>query len=151
MPGVQIPKVRAELDRLCILKICVHDVEPVFQSALTNAFLLKTQNENKVWGMGSGYFGYEFELPENLNPDEVESIEFRAELASRYPQSKYLEEGEAERIGMTIVSEKGGSLIIENPFDSDNLDAGGAAFTLDRNLIMLHMSSGEKVRLKLAG
>jgi len=68
---------------------------------------LAPQNGNKVWGMGSGYFAYEFKLPENLNLDEVESIEFRAELASRFPQSKYLEEGDAERIGMTIVSEKG--------------------------------------------
>lgn len=68
---------------------------------------LKTQNGNKIWGMGSGFFEYQFKLPENLNADEIESIEFRAELASRYPQSKYLEEGDAERIGMTIVSEKG--------------------------------------------
>ena len=65
------------------------------------------QNGNKVWGMGSGFFEYEFELPENINAEDVENIEFRAELASRYPQSKYLEEGDAERIGMTIVSEKG--------------------------------------------
>ncbi len=66
-----------------------------------------SQNGNKVWGMGSGYFGYEFELPQNLNKEDIESIEFRAELASRYPQGKYLEDGEAERIGMTVVSEKG--------------------------------------------
>jgi len=65
------------------------------------------QNGNKVWGMGAGYFEYEFKLPENLDADKVESIEFRAELASRYPQEKYLEEGDAERIGMTVVSEKG--------------------------------------------
>jgi hypothetical protein len=68
---------------------------------------LATQNGAKVWGMGSGYFEYEFELPKDLNADEVKSIEFRAELASRYPQEKYLEEGDAERIGMTVVSEKG--------------------------------------------
>ena len=37
----------------------------------------------------------------------MESIEFRAELASRFPQSKYLDEGDAEGIGMTIVSKKG--------------------------------------------
>ncbi len=67
----------------------------------------KTQKGKKVWGMGSGYFEYQFELPKDINPDDVESIEFRAELASRYPQEKYLEEGEAERIGMTMVSEKG--------------------------------------------
>ena len=57
--------------------------------------------------MGSGFFEYEFELPPELAAEEVENLEFRAELASRSPQSKYLEEGEAERIGMTIVSEKG--------------------------------------------
>ncbi len=65
------------------------------------------QNGKKVWGMGSGYFEYEFELPENVKAEDVESIEFRAELAARYPQEKYLEEGDAERIGMTVVSEKG--------------------------------------------
>ncbi len=68
---------------------------------------LVTQNGAKVWGMGSGFFEYEFVLPENLEADKVKTIEFRAELASRYPQEKYLEEGDAERIGMTIVSEKG--------------------------------------------
>jgi hypothetical protein len=68
---------------------------------------METQNGAKVWGMGSGYFAYEFVLPKDLNADEVKSIEFRAELASRYPQEKYLEEGDAERIGMTVVSEKG--------------------------------------------
>ena len=68
---------------------------------------LATQQGKKVWGMGSGYFEYEFALPEGINPDNIENIEFRAELASRYPQEKYLEEGDAERIGMTVVSEKG--------------------------------------------
>jgi hypothetical protein len=68
---------------------------------------LAPQNGNKVWGMGSGYFEYEFKLPENLKADEIKTIEFRAELASRYPQEKYLEDGDAERIGMTVVSEKG--------------------------------------------
>lgn len=65
------------------------------------------QNGNKLWGMGSGFFEYDFELPKNLEPKRVKSVEFRAELASRYPQGKYLEKGEAEGIGMTIVSEKG--------------------------------------------
>jgi hypothetical protein len=68
---------------------------------------LASQQGKKVWGMGSGYFEYEFALPQGINPDNVENIEFRAELASRYPQEKYLEEGDAERIGMTVVSEKG--------------------------------------------
>jgi hypothetical protein len=65
------------------------------------------QNGNKTWGMGSGYFEYQFELPGHLSAEEVKSIEFRAELASRFPQSKYLEEGDAEKIGMTVVTEKG--------------------------------------------
>ena len=65
------------------------------------------QNGNKVWGMGSGYFEYQFKLPENLDADEVESIEFRTELSARYPQEKYLEDGDAERIGMKVVSTKG--------------------------------------------
>ncbi|MDD4108659.1 MAG: glycoside hydrolase family 2 TIM barrel-domain containing protein [Prolixibacteraceae bacterium] len=67
----------------------------------------KAQDGRKIWGMGSGFFEYKFTLPENISNEMIESIGFRAELASRYPQSKYLEEGEAERIGMTVVSEKG--------------------------------------------
>ena len=39
--------------------------------------------------------------------ENVKNIEFGAELAARYPQEKYLEDGEAEGIGMTVVSEKG--------------------------------------------
>lgn len=65
------------------------------------------QNGKKVWGMGAGYFQYDFEIPDNIDPEKVERIEFRAELASRYPQEKYLEDGDAERIGMKVVSEKG--------------------------------------------
>lgn len=57
--------------------------------------------------MGSGYFEYEFILPAQLKKEDVETMEFRVELASRYPQGKYLEEGDAERIGMTIVTQKG--------------------------------------------
>ncbi len=78
-----------------------------FTDASWNVKFKKTQDGKKVWGMGSGFFEYQFDLPKDLNPENVENIEFRAELASRYPQSKYLEEGEAEGIGMTIVSEKG--------------------------------------------
>jgi hypothetical protein len=66
-----------------------------------------TQNGKKVWGMGSGYFEYEFVLPRNIDKKKIDKIEFRAELAARYPQEKYLEDGEAESIGMTVVSEKG--------------------------------------------
>jgi len=77
-----------------------------FTDASWNIKHLTTQNGNKVWGMGSGFFEYQFELPKNLNVDDIKSIEFRAELASRYPQEKYLDD-KAERIGMTIVSEKG--------------------------------------------
>lgn len=67
----------------------------------------KRQNNKKMWGMGSGFFEYRFKLPDGLHEEDIELIEFRAELASRYPQEKYLEEGEAEQIGMVIVSEKG--------------------------------------------
>ncbi len=57
--------------------------------------------------MGSGFFEYEFSWPKGLDTAGVESVEFRAELASRYPQEKYLEEGVAEGIGMTVVTDKG--------------------------------------------
>lgn len=67
---------------------------------------LAPQQGRKVWGMGSGFFEYEYTLPAGLKASEV-SLEFRAELAARYPQEKYLEEGEAESIGMTVVSNKG--------------------------------------------
>ena len=78
-----------------------------FTDAYWNIKYLTPQNGAKIWGMGSGFFEYQFALPKNLKADDIESIEFRAELASRFPQSKYLEDGDAERIGMTIVSEKG--------------------------------------------
>jgi len=78
-----------------------------FKDASWSIKHLTPQNGNKIWGMGSGFFEYQFELPKNINSEEISTIEFRAELASRFPQSKYLEKGEAERIGMTIVSEKG--------------------------------------------
>ncbi|WP_167616624.1 glycoside hydrolase family 2 protein [Maribellus sediminis] len=78
-----------------------------FSDASWSIKYLARQNDRKVWGMGSGFFEYTFDLPEGLSTENVESIEFRAELASRYPQEKYLEDGEAERIGMEIVSEKG--------------------------------------------
>jgi hypothetical protein len=77
-----------------------------FKAALWSIKHQIVQNENKVWGMGSGFFEYEFDLPEGLIENEIESLEFRCELAARYPQEKYLDEN-AERIGMTIVSEKG--------------------------------------------
>jgi hypothetical protein len=80
-------------------------------SAFTNASWsikhLSPQQGRKVWGMGSGYFDYEFTLPARLDTNKIASVEFRAELASRYPQEKYLEEGVAEGIGMTVVSNKG--------------------------------------------
>ena len=67
----------------------------------------KPQGGKKVWGMGTGYFEYRFKVPANLSSDKVSGAVFRCEVASRYPQSKYLEEGDAENIGMTIVTEKG--------------------------------------------
>jgi hypothetical protein len=68
---------------------------------------LAPQQGRKVWGMGSGYFQYEFSLPAGLDSNKIGSAEFRAELSARYPKEKYLEEGEAESIGMTVVSNKG--------------------------------------------
>jgi hypothetical protein len=68
---------------------------------------LAPQNGRKVWGMGTGYFEYEFPLPADLDTSGIMSIEFRAELASRYPQEKYLEEGVSEGIGMTVMTDKG--------------------------------------------
>ncbi|HOW10007.1 MAG TPA: glycoside hydrolase family 2 TIM barrel-domain containing protein [Bacteroidales bacterium] len=68
---------------------------------------LAAQNGRKVWGMGTGFFEYEFPLPANLDTAAIKSLEFRAELAARYPQEKYLEEGAAEGIGMTVMTDKG--------------------------------------------
>lgn len=68
---------------------------------------LATQNGRKVWGMGTGFFEYEFPLPAGLDTSAIKSMEFRAELAARYPQEKYLEEGVAEGIGMTVMTDKG--------------------------------------------
>jgi len=80
-------------------------------SAFTNAsWNIKhhsPQQGRKTWGMGSGFFEYEFNLPAGMDTEKLAAIEFRAELAARYPQEKYLEDGDAERIGMTVVSTKG--------------------------------------------
>jgi hypothetical protein len=65
------------------------------------------QQGRKVWGMGSGFFEYEFTFPRSIDTGRIASVEFRAELSARYPQEKYLEEGVAEGIGMTVVSNKG--------------------------------------------
>lgn len=78
-----------------------------FKDASWSIRHLAPQQGRKVWGMGSGFFEYEFSLPPELKPENVDSIQFVAELASRYPQEKYLEEGDAESIGMTVVSTKG--------------------------------------------
>jgi len=80
---------------------------PGYSSAEWSIRHLATQKGKKVWGMGSGFFEYEFSWPKGLDTAGVESVEFRAELASRYPQEKYLEEGVAEGIGMTVVTDKG--------------------------------------------
>jgi hypothetical protein len=80
-------------------------------SAFTNASWsikqLAPQQGRKVWGMGSGFFEYEFFIPAGLDTSKIASVEFRAELSARYPQEKYLEEGVAQGIGMTVVSDKG--------------------------------------------
>ncbi len=65
------------------------------------------QQGKKVWGMGSGFFEYEFAFPRGIDTNRISSVEFRAELSARYPQEKYLEEGVAEGIGMTVVTDKG--------------------------------------------
>lgn len=78
-----------------------------FSNASWSIKHLAPQQGRKVWGMGSGFFEYEFILPSGLDTGKIASCEFRAELSARYPQEKYLEEGEAESIGMTVVSNKG--------------------------------------------
>jgi hypothetical protein len=78
-----------------------------FTNAKWSIKFLAPQQGRKVWGMGSGFFEYEFTLPAGLDTGKIASCEFRAELSARYPQEKYLEEGEAESIGMTVVSNKG--------------------------------------------
>ncbi|MCK4237378.1 MAG: hypothetical protein KAX38_09695, partial [Candidatus Krumholzibacteria bacterium] len=44
----------------------------------------------KVWGTGTGYFEYEFKIPENIALDDIQDVEFLAELSSRSVQSKYM-------------------------------------------------------------
>ena len=94
-------------DSLATNRLIVTKAPAEFSGADWSIKYRTTQNGKKVWGMGSGYFEYEFQLPEGLNAEQVSNIEFRTELAARYPQEKYLEDGEAEGIGMTVVSEKG--------------------------------------------
>ncbi len=42
-----------------------------------------------MWGTGTGYFEYEFPLPEDFEADKIEEVEFLAELGARYVQGKY--------------------------------------------------------------
>ena len=88
-------------------EIIVSQSPSAFSNASWSIKYMAPQQGRKVWGMGSGFFEYEFPLPAGLDSGRVASIEFRAELSARYPQEKYLEEGEAESIGMTVVSNKG--------------------------------------------
>jgi hypothetical protein len=78
-----------------------------FSNASWSIKHLSPQEGRKVWGMGTGFFEYEFSLPAELSTENIDSISFIAELAARYPQEKYLDEGDAESIGMTVVSTKG--------------------------------------------
>ena len=78
-----------------------------FNNASWSIKQLSPQKGRKVWGMGTGFFEYEFPLPDDLDTSKLSSVEFRAELSARYPQEKYLEKGVAESIGMTVVSDKG--------------------------------------------
>jgi predicted transcriptional regulator len=88
-------------------EIIISQSPSAFSNASWSIKQMAPQQGRKVWGMGSGFFEYEFPLPAGLDTGRVTSIEFRAELSARYPQEKYLEEGVAERIGMTVVSNKG--------------------------------------------
>lgn len=88
-------------------EIIISQSPSAFSNASWSIKHMAPQQGRKVWGMGSGFFEYEFPLPAGLDTGRVTSIEFRAELSARYPQEKYLEEGEAEGIGMTVVSNKG--------------------------------------------
>jgi predicted transcriptional regulator len=78
-----------------------------FRDASWSIKHLAPQQGKKVWGMGTGFFEYEFVLPAGLKAENIDSVKFVAELAARYPQEKHLEEGDAESIGMTVVSTKG--------------------------------------------
>jgi len=88
-------------------EIIISQSPSAFSNASWSIKYMAPQQGRKVWGMGSGFFEYEFPLPAGLDTGRVASIEFRAELSARYPQEKYLEAGEAESIGMTVVSNKG--------------------------------------------
>lgn len=88
-------------------ELVVSQAPPAFTDASWSIKQYAPQQVRKVWGMGSGFFEYEFILPPGMDTARISSVEFRAELSARYPQEKYLEEGEAERIGMTVVSNKG--------------------------------------------
>jgi hypothetical protein len=88
-------------------EIIVSQSPSAFSNASWSIKHMAPQQGRKIWGMGSGFFEYEFKLPAGLDTGKIASIEFRAELSARYPQEKYLEEGEVESIGMTVVSNKG--------------------------------------------
>lgn len=43
----------------------------------------------KVSGTGTGYFEYEFSVPEDIAIEDIQDVEFLAELSARHVQSKY--------------------------------------------------------------
>ncbi len=50
----------------------------------------------KMWGTGTGYFEYEFPLPEDFEADTIGEVEFLAELGARYVHGKYMKDEYAD-------------------------------------------------------
>jgi len=61
----------------------------------------------KVWGTGTGFFEYEFPLPEDFSFDNVKEVEFLAELSARHIQGKDMAEEEISRQSIYNVGKKG--------------------------------------------
>ncbi|MFC1561042.1 glycoside hydrolase family 2 protein [Candidatus Latescibacterota bacterium] len=61
----------------------------------------------KIWGTGTGFFEYEFPLPENYNAGDITEVEFLAELSARQIQGKDMAEGQISRQSISNITRKG--------------------------------------------
>ncbi len=61
----------------------------------------------KIWGTGTGYFEYEFPIPDSIDPETVESVEFLAEISSRHIQGKDISDGTVSRQSISNISAAG--------------------------------------------
>jgi alpha-L-fucosidase 2 len=82
-------------------------------------------------------------------PDDWTDVSFRRLRAEgAFLVDAWVEEGNVTMV--VIRSEKGGPFVVQNPFDTDQIDGGKAALTVLGDLIKVDMDPGQIVRLQPA-